>query len=102
MRSIEKMIERIGGETDEVKRQLGNLHELIQGHESLADTVQATLTAGVFVQDDLSDLQGDINSFSKDLQEFAESAEVSSETVLGIIGRIRKRGTHGTKKSSLK
>jgi hypothetical protein len=56
MRSIEKMIKRIGGETDKVKRQLGNLHKLVQGHESLVDTVQATLTAGVFVQNDLSDL----------------------------------------------
>ncbi len=54
--------------------------------------MQATLTAGVFVQDDLLDLQGDIDSFSKDLREFAESAEVSSEMVLGIIGRIRKKG----------
>jgi hypothetical protein len=68
MQSIKKMIKRIGGETDKVKRQLGNLRELVQGHGSLADAVQATLTAGVFVQDDLSDLQGDIDSFSKDLR----------------------------------
>jgi hypothetical protein len=56
IRSIKKMIKRIGEETDEVKRQLGNLHELVQGHGSLVDTVQATITAGVFVQDDLLDL----------------------------------------------
>jgi hypothetical protein len=104
MRSIKKMIKRIGGETDKVKRQLGNLHELVQGHGSLADAVQATLTAGVFVQDDLSDLRGDIDSFSKDLQEFAESAKVSSEMVLGIIGRIREKGKsqHQEIKSQMK
>jgi hypothetical protein len=56
IRSIKKMIKRIGGETGKVKRHLGNLHELVQGHGSLADTVQATLTAGVFVQDVFSDL----------------------------------------------
>ncbi len=104
MRSIEKMIERIGGETDKVKRQLGNFHELVQGHGSLADAVQAMLTAGVFVQDDFLGLQGDIDSFSKDLREFAESAKVSSETVLGIIGRIRTKGNsrHQEIKSRMK
>ena len=77
------MINNMGGKTAEVKMQLGNLHQLIQGHGSLVDAVQATLTMGSAMQDNLSNLRGDIDSFSRDLQEFAKSAEVSSETVIG-------------------
>ncbi len=42
-----------------------------------------------FVQDNLTALREDIDTFFKDLQEFAESAEVSLETVLTIITRIQ-------------
>ena len=91
MRSLERVIRRIGGESQDVKTQLGNLQRLIQEHGSLADAVQAMLTADSFVQDDLTALQEDIDTFSKELQEFASFAKVSLETVLTIIARIRDK-----------
>jgi hypothetical protein len=95
MRSLERVIRRIGGESQDIKMQLGNIQHLIQEHGSLADTVQATLTADSFVQDDLTTLREDIDTFSKQLQEFASFAKVSSETVLTIIARIQdKANTH--------
>ena len=93
MQSLERVIRRIGRESEDVKTQLGNLQHLIQDHGSLADAVQATLATDSFVQDDLTTLQEDIDTFSKDLQEFAESAKakVNLETVLTIITRIQDK-----------
>ena len=74
-----------------MKTQLGNLYDLIQEHGSLADAVQSSLNSGHLVQGDLSYLQSEMNSFSRDIRGFAASAKVSSETVLGIISRIRDK-----------
>jgi hypothetical protein len=43
MQSLERVIRRIGRESEDVKTQLGNLQHLIQDHWFLADAVQATL-----------------------------------------------------------
>ncbi len=64
MRSLERVIRRIGGESQDIKTQLGNLQHLIQEHGSLADAVQAMLTADSFVQDNLTALREDIDTFS--------------------------------------
>jgi hypothetical protein len=89
--SLKRIIDGIAGETDEVKAQLGNLYDLVQEHGSLADAVQASLTAGGLDQGDLSDLRSEMNSFSDDIRGFAASAKMSSETVLSIISRIREK-----------
>jgi hypothetical protein len=91
MQSLERVIRRIGGESQDVKTQLGNLKHLIQEHGSLADAVQAMLTADSFVQDNLTALREDIDTFSKELQEFASFVKVSLETVLTIIARIQDK-----------
>jgi len=87
-----------------VKTQLGNLYDLVQEHGSLADVVQTSLTSGGLVQGDLSDLRTEMDSFSKDIRVFAESAKVSSETVLSINSRIREKANswHQAMRSRLK
>ena len=55
-RSLKRILDGIGGETDDVKIQLGNLYDLVQEHGSLADAVQTNLTSGGLVQGNLSDL----------------------------------------------
>ncbi len=89
--SLKRIIDGIAGETDEVKVQLGNLYNLVREHGSLADAVQASLSAGGLDQGDLSDLRSEMNSFSDDIRGFAASAKMSSETVLSIISRIREK-----------
>ena len=103
-RSRKRILDGIGGETDEVKTQLGNLYDLVQEHGSLADAVQTSLTSGGLVTGDLSDLQIEMDSFSKDIRVFAEPAKLSSETVLGIISRIRDKvnSRHQAMRSRLK
>ncbi len=91
VRSLECIIRKVGGETVDVKKQLGNLQHLIQEHGLLADAVQAMLAADSFVQDDLTALQEDIDRFSEELQDFAGLAKVSLEMVLTIISRIRDK-----------
>ena len=90
-RALKRILDKIGGETDEVKTQLGNLYDLIQEHGSLADAVQSSLTSGVLAQGNLSDLQSEMDSFSREIRGFAASAKVSSETVLSFISRIRDK-----------
>ena len=77
--------------TDEMKAQLGNLYDLVREHGSLADAVQASLTAGGLDQGDLSDLRSEMNSFSDDIRRFAASAKMSSEMFLSMISRIREK-----------
>jgi hypothetical protein len=89
--SLKRIIDGIAGETDEVKAQLGNLYDLVREHGSLANAVQASLTAGGLDQGDLSDLRSEMNSFSDDIRGFAASAKMSSETVLSIVSRIREK-----------
>ena len=103
--SLKKILDGIASETDEMKAQLGNLYDLVREHGSLADAVQASLTSGGLVQGDLSDLQIKMDSFSDDIQGFADSAKMSSETVLrSIISRIREKSNlrHQAMRSRLK
>jgi len=102
--SLKKILDGIAGETDEVKAQLGNLYDLVREHGSLADAVQASLTLGGLVQGDLSDLRIKMDSFSNDIRVFADSAKMSSETVLSIISRIREKSNsrHQAMRSRLK
>jgi hypothetical protein len=87
-----------------VKTQLGNLYDLVQEHGSLADAVQTSLTSGSLVTGDLADLRIEMDSFAKDIRVFAESAKISSETVLSIISRIRDKANlrHQAMRSRLK
>jgi hypothetical protein len=87
-----------------VKTQLGNLYDLIQEHGLLADAVQTSPNSGDLVQGNFSDLQSEMDSFSRDIRGFAESAKLSSETVLGIISRIRDKASswHQVMKSRMK
>jgi len=102
--SLKKILDGIAGETDEVKAQLGNLYDLVREHGSLADAVQASLTSGGLVQGDLSDLRIEMDSFSDDIRVFADSAKMSSETVLSIFSRIREKSNsrHQAMRSRLK
>ena len=102
--SLKVIIEGIASETDEVKLQLSNLYDLVRDHGSLADAVQASMTSGGLIQGDLSDLRSEMNSFSNDIQGFAASAKMSSETVLSIISRIREKtnSRHQAMRSRLK
>ena len=87
-----------------MKTQLGNLYDIVQEHDLLADAVQTSLTSGGLVQGNLSDLRIEMDSFSKDIRVFAESAKVSSETVLSINSRIREKANsrHQAMRSRLK
>ena len=87
-----------------MKTQLGNLYDLVQEHSLLADAVQTSLTSGGLVTGDLADLQIEMDSFAQDIRVFAESAKVSSETVLSIISRIRDKANsrHQAMRSRLK
>ncbi len=91
MRLLKRIIGKVGGETVDIKKQLGNLPHLIQEHGLLADAVQAMLAADSFVQDDITALREDIDRFSEELQAFAGLAKVSSEMVLTIISRIHDK-----------
>ena len=103
-RSLKRILEGIGGETVDVKTQLGNLYDLVQEHGSLADAVQTSLTSGGLVTGDLADLRIEMDSFTQDIRVFAESAKVSSETVISIISRIRDKANlrHQAMRSRLK
>ena len=102
--SLKRILDGIAGETDEVKTQLGSLLDLVREHGSLADAVHASLTSGGLVQGNLSDLRIEMDSFSDDIRGFADSAKMSSEMVLSIISRIRKKANsrHQALRSRLK
>ena len=87
-----------------MKAQLGNLYNLVREHGSLADAVQASLTSGGLVQGDFSDLRIEMDSFSEVIQVFADSAKMSSETVISINSRIREKlnSRHQAMRSRLK